>query len=76
MAENQEAGLSVYGVPEMIECTVSYAQLKDWLHRIPKEEERKSINEMVLTLEMCIRDSRWIVFNILSDLRTLIRICL
>ena len=42
VAENQEAGLSVYGVPEMIECTVSYAQLKDWLHRIPKEEERKS----------------------------------
>ena len=51
VAENQEAGLSVYGVPEMIECTVSYAQLKDWLHRIPKEEERKSINEMVLTLD-------------------------
>ena len=30
---------------------MSYSQLKDWLHRIPKEEERKSINEMVLTLD-------------------------
>ena len=51
VAENQEAGLSIYGVPEILEFTVSYSQLKDWLHRIPKEEERKSINEMVLTLD-------------------------
>ena len=42
VAENQEAGLSIYGVPEILEFTVSYSQLKDWLHRIPKEEERKS----------------------------------
>ena len=51
VAENQEAGLSIYGVPEILEFTMSYSQLKDWLHRIPKEEERKSINEMVLTLD-------------------------
>ena len=48
VAENQEAGLSIYGVPEILEFTMSYSQLKDWLHRIPKEEERKSINEMAL----------------------------
>ena len=51
VAENQEAGLSIYGVPEILEFTMSYSQLKDWLHRIPKEEERNSINEMVLTLD-------------------------
>lgn len=51
VAETDDASLSIYGVPTNLECRVSYAQLKDWLHRIPKEKERKSINEIVLTLD-------------------------